>query len=256
MGVDKGTSNIDHPSIKAKLAIYISYKVWFLQCTIDIVIRESAIFPFHWLTSLDFSGPIINILSLIGYHIVCNYIFPPGRTEMGRLIQDLSCKMQEQLEFQKSSSTEGKERDGQTVQRYRTRLSEIESELSTEKALHQITQNSLRSLEEDCQRLRHQLHSVRRRDAATPDKWVALCQHFSALGIHVNIDSILIWYKSTIFVVFILGLLIIKTPNMLLCRYQSNHYSNKTNKLGLPYYILRMHLLRKKWTKHLHMWYY
>ncbi|KAL5005365.1 hypothetical protein ScPMuIL_018821 [Solemya velum] len=91
-------------------------------------------------------------------------------TEMGRLIQDLSRKMQDQLELQNSSKHEGKDRDVQTVQRYRSRLSELESELSTEKALHQITQNSLRSLEEDCQRLRHQLHSVRRRDVTTPDK--------------------------------------------------------------------------------------
>ncbi|XP_060555685.1 uncharacterized protein LOC132716432 [Ruditapes philippinarum] len=82
--------------------------------------------------------------------------------EMNRVIQDLSRQMTTHLD-----STRGgdKEKSPESlVSRLRKQVAEVQGELSTEKSLHQITKTSLVALEEDCQRLRKQLHHYRRRD--------------------------------------------------------------------------------------------
>ncbi|XP_060574012.1 myosin-10-like [Ruditapes philippinarum] len=88
--------------------------------------------------------------------------------EMNRVIQDLSRQMTTHLD-----STRGgdKEKSPESlVSRLRKQVAEVQGELSTEKSLHQITKTSLVALEEDCQRLRKQLHHYRRRDPPSGEK--------------------------------------------------------------------------------------
>ncbi|XP_053406240.1 uncharacterized protein LOC123523252 isoform X2 [Mercenaria mercenaria] len=88
--------------------------------------------------------------------------------EMNRVIQDLSRQMTSHLD-----STRGGDKDKSPeslVSRLRKQLADTQGELSTEKSLHQITKTSLVALEEDCQRLRKQLHQHRRRDPPSGEK--------------------------------------------------------------------------------------
>ncbi|XP_060574001.1 uncharacterized protein LOC132731766 [Ruditapes philippinarum] len=88
--------------------------------------------------------------------------------EMNRVIQDLSRQMTTHLD-----STRGgdKEKSPESlVSRLRKQVAEVQGELSTEKSLHQITKTSLVALEEDCKRLRKQLHHYRRRDPPSGEK--------------------------------------------------------------------------------------
>lgn len=89
--------------------------------------------------------------------------------DLNRLIQDMNRQLHEHMESQKSGQ-DPKDRDMKQLSTYKKRVIDLESELSTEKAVHQITKSSLQALEEDNQRLRHQYHAMRRRDNVTSDK--------------------------------------------------------------------------------------
>ena len=89
---------------------------------------------------------------------------------MNRVIQELSRQMTSHLDAKPSDV---KSTDTQTIQRYKKQLAEVQGELSTEKSLHQITKTSLQALDEDCNRLRQQLHKLRRREKSpATDRWV------------------------------------------------------------------------------------
>ncbi|XP_060068829.1 myosin-7-like [Ylistrum balloti] len=90
--------------------------------------------------------------------------------DLNRLIQDMNRQLHEHMESQKSGGHDSKDRDVKQLSKYKKRVIDLESELSTEKAVHQITKSSLQALEEDNQRLRHQYHAMRRRDNVTSDK--------------------------------------------------------------------------------------
>ncbi|XP_021365614.1 uncharacterized protein LOC110458296 isoform X2 [Mizuhopecten yessoensis] len=90
--------------------------------------------------------------------------------DLNRLIQDMNRQLHEHMESQKSGGQDSKDRDVKQLSKYKKRVIDLESELSTEKAIHQITKSSLQALEEDNQRLRHQYHAMRRRDNVTSDK--------------------------------------------------------------------------------------
>ena len=95
---------------------------------------------------------------------------------MNRVIQELSSQMQSHLDAKKSEK--GNNSDTQLIQRYKKQLAEVQGDLSTEKSLHQITKTSLKALDEDCMRLRHQLHKLRRRDKSpVADKYVLTLLH-------------------------------------------------------------------------------
>ena len=89
---------------------------------------------------------------------------------MNRVIQELSKQMQNHLDAQKAGGS--KDGEGQSVVRYKKQIADLQGELNTEKSLHQITKTSLQALEEDCQRLRQQLQTWRRRDPHTSEKYV------------------------------------------------------------------------------------
>lgn len=93
---------------------------------------------------------------------------------MNRVIQELSRQMSSHLDAQRN----GVDKDGRgsdTVQvRLRKQLADSQAELKTERSLHEITKTSLQALEEDCQWLRNQLISYRRREPHTSEKYV-LC---------------------------------------------------------------------------------
>lgn len=87
---------------------------------------------------------------------------------MNRVIQELSRQMTSHLD-----STRGGDKDKSPeslVSRLKKQLAEAQGELSTERSLHHITKTSLQALEEDCQRLRKQLHHYRRRDPPSGEK--------------------------------------------------------------------------------------
>ncbi|XP_064609099.1 uncharacterized protein LOC135473186 [Liolophura sinensis] len=79
--------------------------------------------------------------------------------DMNRFMQELNLKM-DHLNAQKIPNNDNK--DSSTVHRLRKQLAELQTELHTEKALHQITRSSLQASEDDCQRLRRQLRSKQR----------------------------------------------------------------------------------------------
>jgi hypothetical protein len=82
---------------------------------------------------------------------------------MNRVMEELSQRLQKQMEEARSGDREGRDRDARQAARLKKELRAVESQLNTEKALHTITKNALQNLEEDCTRLRQQLHSIRRR---------------------------------------------------------------------------------------------
>ncbi|KAL4227673.1 hypothetical protein ACF0H5_013109 [Mactra antiquata] len=88
--------------------------------------------------------------------------------EMNRVIQEISHQMSTHLDATRGN---GKDKNSDSIgTRLRKQLAELQGELNTEKSLHQITKTSLVALEEDCQRLRKQLHSLRRREPHSGEK--------------------------------------------------------------------------------------
>lgn len=88
--------------------------------------------------------------------------------EMNRVIQELSRQMQSHLENSRGGDKD-KNPDSLLV-RVKKQLAEVQSELNTERSLHQITKTSFVALEEDCQRLRKQCQALRRREPSSGEK--------------------------------------------------------------------------------------
>ncbi|GFS23762.1 interaptin-like isoform X1 [Elysia marginata] len=89
--------------------------------------------------------------------------------EMNRVISELS----RQLHFHMETSRmleHGAGQDSELMHRLRRRLLEAESQLNTERALHQVTRSSMQALEEDCARLRQTLYSAHHRRNKTERK--------------------------------------------------------------------------------------
>ncbi|KAK3098699.1 hypothetical protein FSP39_022200 [Pinctada imbricata] len=92
--------------------------------------------------------------------------------EMNKVIQEMSRQMASHFDTQKSpEKIVDKEQVSKVVKKYKRQISDLETDLNTERALHQITRTSLQALEEDCQRLRKQFHAMKRRDHATDKKY-------------------------------------------------------------------------------------
>lgn len=89
---------------------------------------------------------------------------------MSQLIQNMSRQMQQHIQSQSITDKEKREMEAKQLNKCKKQLNEVESKLNTEKALHQITKSSLQALEEDNKRLRHQLHTLRKRDMSGGDK--------------------------------------------------------------------------------------
>lgn len=87
---------------------------------------------------------------------------------MNRVIQELSHQMQNHLDAKRDVGTD--KNSDSVATRLRKQLADLQGDLNTEKSLHQITKTSLHALEEDCQRLRKQLHSLRRREPHSGEK--------------------------------------------------------------------------------------
>ncbi|RUS77272.1 hypothetical protein EGW08_014963 [Elysia chlorotica] len=82
--------------------------------------------------------------------------------EMNRVISELS----RQLHFHMETSRlleHGAGQDSDLMHKLRRRLLEAESQLNTERALHQVTRGSMQALEEDCARLRQALYTAHHR---------------------------------------------------------------------------------------------
>lgn len=79
-------------------------------------------------------------------------------------MQDFSKQLLKQMEDAKT--TQGQERDTKQMQKLKQDLRSLETQLNAEKALHSITKNALQNLEEDCARLRQQIHAMRRKGYA------------------------------------------------------------------------------------------
>lgn len=114
---------------------------------------------------------------------------------MNRVIHELSRQMQSHLD---AKSSENKTADTQTIQRYKKQLAEVQGELSTERSLHQITKTSLQALDEDCNRLKQQLHKLRRREKSpSVDRWVldkAITRRLGQKGMLKYIYSLILFY--------------------------------------------------------------
>lgn len=82
---------------------------------------------------------------------------------MSLVMQDFSKQLLKQME---DARTQGQERDTKQVQKLKQDLRSLETQLNAEKALHSITKNALQNLEEDCARLRQQIHAMRRKGYA------------------------------------------------------------------------------------------
>lgn len=92
---------------------------------------------------------------------------------MNRVIQELSRQMSNHLDAQRNGTVLGHPGSPSAQARYRKQLADVQSELKTERSLHEITKTSLQALEEDCQRLRHQLIVLRRREPHPTEKYVS-----------------------------------------------------------------------------------
>nr|XP_022331623.1 myosin-10-like isoform X4 [Crassostrea virginica] len=89
--------------------------------------------------------------------------------DMSKVIQDMSLKIAQHFEGAKERENQ-REQDLKQIKRYKKQVRDLESELSTERAVHSITRSSLQALEEDCLRLRKQFMASKRRDKSSPDK--------------------------------------------------------------------------------------
>ncbi|KAK7115731.1 trichohyalin-like [Littorina saxatilis] len=101
--------------------------------------------------------------------------------EMNRVMQDLSRQLLKHMDDVRTSEKGRSERDDKQVQRLRRELSSLESQLNAEKALHTITKNALQALEEDCTRLRQQLHNMRRRGYSQERKQKSRMEEINAI---------------------------------------------------------------------------
>ena len=89
--------------------------------------------------------------------------------DMSKVIQDMSLKIAQHFEGAKERENQ-REQDLKQIKRYKKQVRDLESELSTERAVHSITRSSLQALEEDCLRLRKQFMASKRRDKSSLDK--------------------------------------------------------------------------------------
>ncbi|XP_062572417.1 uncharacterized protein LOC134234369 [Saccostrea cucullata] len=89
--------------------------------------------------------------------------------DMSKVIQDMSLKMQQHFEGAKERENQ-REQDLKLIKKYKKQVRDLETDLSTERAVHTITKSSLQALEEDCRRLRKQFMSSRRRDQSSAEK--------------------------------------------------------------------------------------
>nr|KAI8756306.1 putative leucine-rich repeat-containing protein DDisoform X1 [Biomphalaria glabrata] len=89
--------------------------------------------------------------------------------EMNRVMSELSHQLQFHFETSRSMDHGGREED-ELVYKLRKQLLETESQLNTERALHQITKGSMQSLEEDCNRLRQTIMAMRKRAISSEKK--------------------------------------------------------------------------------------
>ena len=78
-------------------------------------------------------------------------------------MQDLSRQLLKHMDDVRASERESREKENKQILHLKRELHSMESQLNAEKALHAITKSALQNLEEDCTRLRQQLHSMRRR---------------------------------------------------------------------------------------------
>lgn len=98
---------------------------------------------------------------------------PPHRKEINRVMQDMSRQLLKHMDEVRASERESRDKEAKQIQRLKRELHSMESQLNAEKALHAITKSALQNLEEDCTRLRQQLHNIRRR-GYNQDKSVSL----------------------------------------------------------------------------------
>ncbi|CAL1534105.1 unnamed protein product [Lymnaea stagnalis] len=89
--------------------------------------------------------------------------------EMNRVMSKLSQQLQFHLETSRLMEHGGQD-DGDLVHKLRKLLLETESQLNTERALHQVTRSSMQALDEDCTRLRQNILAIRRRALNTDKK--------------------------------------------------------------------------------------
>ncbi|XP_046583805.1 LOW QUALITY PROTEIN: putative leucine-rich repeat-containing protein DDB_G0290503 [Haliotis rubra] len=101
--------------------------------------------------------------------------------EMNRVIQDLSRQMQQHLDSQKSSDKEARDREIKLANSFKKQVATLESELKTERALHQITRSSLKSQEDDNQRLRDQMFALRRKSISPEKKYKSRSEEINDL---------------------------------------------------------------------------
>ena len=78
-------------------------------------------------------------------------------------MQDMSRQLLKHMDEVRTSERESRDKEAKQIQRLKRELHSMESQLNAEKALHAITKSALQNLEEDCTRLRQQLHNIRRR---------------------------------------------------------------------------------------------
>ncbi|KAH9500971.1 hypothetical protein Btru_069370 [Bulinus truncatus] len=89
--------------------------------------------------------------------------------EMNRVMAELSHQLQFHFETSRLGGRTGRE-DDDLLYKLRKQLLETESQLNTERTLHQITRGSMQALEEDCNRLRQTIVSMRKRAASSEKK--------------------------------------------------------------------------------------
>ena len=106
------------------------------------------------------------------------------RMDMNHVLQEMNKRLNAHMESQKPSDVTSSSHQSH---KFKKRLMDLESELNTEKALHQITKGSLQTLEEDYQRLRHQFHAMRRRDNSSSDKYALLHVNFWKISLKIFI---------------------------------------------------------------------
>lgn len=78
-------------------------------------------------------------------------------------MQELSRQLLSHIEEVRTTDRDGREVDIKQVQKLKQELQSLESQLNAERILHGITKTSRQHLEEDCARLRQQIHAMRRK---------------------------------------------------------------------------------------------
>ncbi|XP_005105360.1 golgin subfamily A member 4 isoform X2 [Aplysia californica] len=90
--------------------------------------------------------------------------------EMNRVISELSRQLQFHMETSRLMEQGNRDNSSELVHRLRRSLLEAESQLNTERALHQVTRSSMQALDEDCSRLRQMLYAMKRRGTRSEKK--------------------------------------------------------------------------------------